>query len=156
LTFDSSHLNYNDLISLINENTLTITACNQNEFSNGVVNTTLEKLQYMLTWICIKYFETVMYIAPKQISFSQKGEFSIEKYFELSEFVKAVSKLTKIDINTITINFNGIVQWDHQTTPDESRFVIDFKDENAIIGYLCDPLVSVQIGRDDGIELWKS
>lgn len=156
LTFDPRHLDCTDLTSLINKGTLTITACNQNDFSNGIINTTAGKLQYMLTWICIKYFETILYVAPKKgISFGKTGNNPLEKYFELLAFVEAVTKTTGIRIENILINFNGAVQWDHQTTPDESRFVIDFKDKNAIIGYLCDPLIFVQVGRDDGIDIWK-
>lgn len=108
-----------------------------------------EKLAYMLSWMYLQDNDDPYWSDAKELNdLVYPSDYINTTHEDEYEAVLNAIKKHFPDVNGIRLTNVKNINWDHQTMPYESDFVIDLYDEEQIEGYLFNDDALVRVGRD--------
>lgn len=107
-----------------------------------------EKLAYMLSWMYLRENDNPYWTDANEIEDFVFPSDYVDTYYE-DEYRTILEVIQKHFPNVKGYRLTNIknINWDHQTMPYESSFIIDFNEEE-IEGYLFNDDAVVRVGRD--------
>lgn len=120
------------------------------QFNDCVAYGFYEKLAYMLSWMYLRDNDDPSWVDNREelndmVYPSDYFDSSYEN--EYSNILDVIRKYFP-EVKGFVLKNVGDINWDHQTTPYESDFVISLWNETEIEGYLFNDNVKVVVGRD--------
>lgn len=108
-----------------------------------------EKLAYMLSWMYLRENDNPCWTDKKEFEDLVYPSDNFDSMYddEYETILKCIKKHYP-QVNAIRLTDIRWINWDHQTAPYESDFVIDLDNEEQIEGYLFNDDAIVRVGRD--------
>ena len=148
----TSGLDYTGLNKLITKTTLTVPVISQPDITElGATNDPQVKFRYLITYLLIKEQRKVLIAQSDKMNIylgKDGGVYGCSRYTknEFNAVLTALKNICKINFEDLVIPAsNQPIIWDHQTTPFESKFPVDLTDPHAIIMYIFDPNIGLNV-----------
>lgn len=108
-----------------------------------------EKLAYMLTWMYLRENDNPYWSDAQEFEdFVYPSDYVDTRYDDEYQTILEVIQKHFPKVTGFRLTNIGDINWDHQTMPYESDFVIDLYDDTQIEGYLFNDDAVVKVGRD--------
>ena len=108
-----------------------------------------DKLSYMLSWMYLRENDNPYWSDASELSdFVYPSDYADTCHEDEYQTILEVIQKHFPQVKGIRLTKIKYINWDHQTMPHESGFVIDLEDEEQVEGYLFNDDAIVRVGRD--------